>query len=353
MILWLVVPLTLISPHPFLLNPTSQRPHSTLPREHYQALSDHLREHGFDVGENLHILSSEQSHTIPGVMMVLNDSTDDFNRIASVFDQVSFQHALHSLGSTPNSSRGNKQGNFGFAVQNILADGCSVSHVSKPGVLQNTDLHGEIFDGMSTLDDALLHTAHPPESNDRLDFRRVAFAGQITPNNKFEFLAPTAYDKDSPHCVCHLDESNDPELGTVLLASGVFADTLSNPPRLIRLLNIATYRKSVSDFLLRVERAATLVDDVKRFYSQLHTWERGFNPSTFFQKSVGQSFVVAGTWLASKANSDRCIAVSAYVAIILYFIETYQPTTLEELLEVVLVCFYMTEPIKFRIMVQE
>ena len=109
----------------------------------------------------------------------------------------------------------------------------------------------------------------------------------------------------------------------------------------------------MSDFLVRAERAATLVDEVQQFYSQLETWERGFNPATFFVKSVGRSCVVEGTWLVSKANSDRCIAVSAFVAILLYFIKTYQPTSLEEVLEVALVFFYVTEPIKLRHMVEE
>ena len=286
-------------------------------------------------------------------MIVLNDETDEFAAVAAAFDQVSFDHALHLSASTSNSARGNKQHNFGVAVHHFPADGCSVSHVAKPGYLKDTELHSELFDAMSSLDEALPPPLLVSPLNDRLRFRRAAFATTISPNNKFEFLAPTAYDKDAPHCVCHLDETNDPELGTVLLASGVFVDIGAKPPKLIRLLNIATYRKSVSDFLVRAERAATLVDEVQQFYSQLETWERGFNPATFFVKSVGRSCVVEGTWLVSKANSDRCIAVSAFVAILLYFIKTYQPTSLEEVLEVALVFFYVTEPIKLRHMVEE
>ena len=173
-------------------------------------------------------------------------------------------------------------------------------------------------------------------------FRRVAFAAKLSPNNKFEFLAPTAYDKDAPYCVCHLDESNDVERGTVLLASGVFADMSSKPPQLIRLLNIVTYRKSVTDYLLRVEKAGPLVQEVCQFFHSLEDHERGFSPSTYFDLSVDRTCVLNGMWLVSLANSDRCIAVSAFVHIILYS---------QQLLEVVLVCGYVTEPVKFRWMV--
>ena len=300
---------------------------------------------------DLHILSSTVSHHIPELMRVLNDGTAEFNStVAAVFDQISFQHAAKLAESTSKSPRGSKQGNFGFAVQHIPADGCAVTHVAKPGILQGTVEHTELFDAMSSLDEVI----EPNKlglRNQRDSFRRVCFAGQLSPNNKFEFLAPTAYDKDAPFCCCHLDESNDVEQGTVLLASSIFADVSVNPPELHRFLNIATNRKSASDFLPRVEKAGPLVEEVRRFYLELAADQRGFIPSRFFSHSVGRYCALDGIWLASKANSDRCIAVSAYADIIRFFIQNYKPTTLEEVLEVAIVSGYVTEPIKFRWMV--
>ena len=88
-------------------------------------------------------------------MIVLNDETEEFAAVAAAFDQVSFDHALHLSASTSNSARGNKQHNFGVAVHHFPADGCSVSHVAKPGYLKDTELHSELFDAMSSLDEAL------------------------------------------------------------------------------------------------------------------------------------------------------------------------------------------------------
>ena len=94
-----------------------------------------------------------------------------------------------------------------------------------------------------------------------------------------------------------------------------------------------------------------MVREVTRFHSELEPFERGFTPSMFFSKSVGRTCALDGMWLVSEANSDRCIAVSAYVDVILFFIRQYIPTTWEEVLEVAIVSAYVTEPIKFRWMV--
>jgi hypothetical protein len=153
--------------------------------------------------------------------------------------------------------------------------------------------------------------------------------------------------------MCHVDDPNDNVQGNVLLASLVCANTDVKPPQLTRLVQIATQRKCTSDFLARVDQSGLLIAELRRFYAELPERDRTFSPDAFFRHTIGQTGVYDGTWLVSPPNADRCIAVSAFVEILLYFIAEYKPASLEEVLEVSIVFFWVTEPIKLRWMIRK
>ena len=353
-----------VTPHTYFLflsfSPSLKRPHASLPRQHLDSLRQELDAQKFDVKNNLHILSANQSHLFPK-LCVLNLGSAEFTKLEPVFDILHFGTCLE-LADSNASARGNKQASFGFTGQN-RRNRCSSTHISEPGMFLHTrtDLAVETFEALSTLlVEALKLSPEAPPIFSPVpgidSFRRLKFAGCISKNNILEYLAPTLNDKNNPLVVAHTDDGNDPapEKCFAIMASRLLVDATRGKPELKRVLQIGAQRKSCSDFIKSAYSTGTYIDSLAFYFKSLPIQDSGFYPDSYFQDTIGQTCVLSrGNILVSPCNGDRCVFESVFCSAIDLYISHGDPAGVPQMLEVALACLYIPDPRKYTFMVQE
>ena len=328
-------------------------------------MRDHLTLHNFDVEKDLVFLSSTKSHFYSKVLWVFNLNTEEFRYLEQEFNLVDFRTSLN-LDSASAGKRGNKQTNTGFTTASLNTR-CEATGISLPAMFTGTPDHKPGFEALSTLaakaasfhnDKLSVFSGNPTTRTSQASFRHARFAGMISPHNTLEYMAPTMNDKDNPFVVAHVDSKNDPSphYSVTITASRLLVVVPPSPglaPELKRVLQIGTSRKSCSDFMERAKICSPLIESLTMFYKSIPVEHRSFDPTLFFQKTIGQTCVFDGVGLLSPANGDRCIQESATCFCVSYFVEHGNPQSIHEVYEVVLGSVWVTEPRKYLWMVKE
>jgi hypothetical protein len=204
-----------------------------------------------------------KSHvSVDNYINIWNEGTNEYTAIKSHMDEILFNPVLDVLKSCAVSERGNVQTSFGFSQQN--QNGWDEdTHVNKPQANKNTDIvipHMLILTKLTKVTKTVKWMTNSK--------RTQTFAARLHKLNKIEGCTLVMTDLKNVFLVnCHVDKyicAQSPHNYSIIASSIGITDG-----KLKQLAVIGYGRKSIGDYMKRVDKFQPVVDVVQEYIDAL------------------------------------------------------------------------------------